>query len=60
MFAVIIQQSDLCGGEHRVLIQTEHSVGGDGVVGQKTAADHLVRNRHWVQKQEWTVSPCNH
>lgn len=42
MFAVIIWQSDLCGGEHRVLIQTEHCICGDGVVGQETTAYHLV------------------
>lgn len=34
-------QSDLSGGEHGVLIQTEHSIGGDGVVRQKTTAYHL-------------------
>lgn len=42
MFAVVFWWSDLCGGEHGVLIQTEHSIGGDGVVGQKTTAYHLA------------------
>lgn len=44
-------QSDLCSGKHRVLVQTEYSIGGDGVVGQKAAAYHLVRfGKH---KQMW-------
>lgn len=42
MFAVVFWKSDLCSGEHRVLIQAEHSISGDGVIGQETAADHLT------------------
>lgn len=42
MFAVVFWKSDLCSGEHGVLIQAEYSISGDGVVGQETAADHLT------------------
>ena len=34
--------TDLCGRKHSVLIQTEDSIGGDGVVGKKATAYHLV------------------
>lgn len=37
-----ITATDLCGGKHGVFIQTEHSISGDGVVGQKATAYHLV------------------
>lgn len=40
-FVAIKKHIYLCGGEHRVLIKAEHSVSGDGVVGQETAAYHL-------------------
>lgn len=42
MFAVVSWYTDLCGGEHGVLIQTEYSISGDGVIWQKTTAYHLV------------------
>lgn len=41
MLAVVFWQSDLCSGEHGVLIQTEHSISGDGVVGKETATYYL-------------------
>lgn len=51
MLNVAWWKSDLCGGKHCVLVQTEHGLGGDGVVGQKAAAYHLV----WLRqhKQTW-------
>lgn len=41
MLAVVFWQSDLCSGEHSVLIQTEHSISGDGVVWKETATYYL-------------------
>ena len=59
MFPVIFWQTDLCGGEHGVLIKTEYSISGDGVVGQKTVAYNLVsfakqRNSKHTNKQIMT------
>lgn len=34
--------SDLRRREHSVLIETEYSISGDGVIGQKPAAYYLV------------------
>lgn len=42
MFAVVFWKSDLCSGEHGVLIEAEYSISGDGVVGQETAAYYLT------------------
>lgn len=42
MFAEFSWYTDLCGGEHGVLIQTEYSISGDGVIRQKTTAYQLV------------------
>lgn len=57
-------QSDLCGGKHRVLVQTEYSIGGDSVVGQKAAAYHLVwfgkHKQMWLgERKEQTALLCS-
>lgn len=57
-------QSDLCSGKHRVLVQTEYSIGGDSVVGQKAAAYHLVwfgkHKQMWLgERKEQTALLCS-
>lgn len=42
----------LCGGEHGVLVQAEHCVSDDVVIGQETAAHDLGGRRQQAEEKE--------
>lgn len=59
MFNLVYRKTDLGGRKHGVFIQTEHSISGDGTVGKKPTADHLVSCVQHKEKRDITVQSEN-